>query len=221
MIHGIGQHVDFKEGELKSWNGQVGLDGGNHAFRDLYRVMLETQFRDIPIALEMQSIEWHEELHEPTGLDAIFELICPEGSAGYAMCVYVSMECVVSVLILTLSLYCATVSIREFSKETLMDLLYYLSPRYGQLIVDSVTEQLNQKYRVFMEEHPGWDGKVSIFAHSLGSVITYDLLTHEAGTRSKNGVYFPGLEFDVENFFAAGYESLRREWGDWGVGWGL
>ncbi|GAB9465698.1 Phospholipase [Globisporangium polare] len=176
VIHGIGQHIDFKEGELKSWNGQAGLDGGNHSFRDLYRTMLETMFRDIPVALEMQSIEWHEDLHEPTGLDNIFDLICPEGSAG----------------------------IREFSKETLMDVLYYLSPRYGQLIIDSVTQQLNQKYHVFMEEHPGWDGKVSIFAHSLGSVITYDLLTHEAGERSKSGVFFPGLEFEVENFFGAG-----------------
>lgn len=36
-----------------------------------------------------------------------------------------------------------------------MDVLYYLSPRYGQLVVDSVTQQLNQKYRVFREEHPG------------------------------------------------------------------
>lgn len=36
-----------------------------------------------------------------------------------------------------------------------MDVLYYLSPRYGQLIIDSVTQQLNQKYHVFMEEHPG------------------------------------------------------------------
>lgn len=82
VIHGIGQHIDFKEGELKSWNGQAGLDGGNHSFRDLYRTMLETMFRDIPVALEMQSIEWHEDLHEPTGLDNIFDLICPEGSAG-------------------------------------------------------------------------------------------------------------------------------------------
>lgn len=54
----------------------------------------------------------------------------------------------------------------------------------------------------------GWDGKVSIFAHSLGSVITYDLLTHGAGERSPNGVLFPGLEFEVENFFGAGYESM-------------
>jgi phospholipase DDHD1 len=36
-----------------------------------------------------------------------------------------------------------------------MDVLYYLSPRYGQLIVDSVTQQLNDKYRIFMNEHPG------------------------------------------------------------------
>lgn len=36
-----------------------------------------------------------------------------------------------------------------------MDVLYYLSPRYGQLVIDSVTQQLNQKYHVFMEEHPG------------------------------------------------------------------
>ncbi|KAF1315697.1 Phospholipase, partial [Globisporangium splendens] len=176
IIHGIGQHIDFKEGELKSWNGETGLDGGNHAFRDLYRTMLETMFRDIPVALEMQSIEWHEDLHEPTGLDSVFDLICPEGSTG----------------------------IREFNKETLMDVLYYLSPRYGQLVVDAVTQQLNQKYHVFMEEHPDWDGKVSIFAHSLGSVITYDLLTHNAGEQSPNGVVFPGIEFEVENFFGAG-----------------
>ncbi|DBA00356.1 TPA: hypothetical protein N0F65_000541 [Lagenidium giganteum] len=176
IIHGIGQHIDFQEGEFKSWNGQSGLEGGNHSFRDLFRVALETTFRDIPVALEMQSVEWHEDLHEPTGVDTVFDLICPEGSAG----------------------------IREFNKETLMDVLYYLSPRYGQLIIDSVTQQLNQKYDIFMEEHPGWDGKVSIFAHSLGSVISYDILTHSAGEVSANGVKFPGLEFEVENFFAAG-----------------
>lgn len=83
VIHGIGQHIDFREGELKSWNGETGMEGGNHAFRDLFRVMLETTFRDIPLALEMQSIEWHEDLHEPTGVDNVFDLISPEGSSVY------------------------------------------------------------------------------------------------------------------------------------------
>lgn len=51
----------------------------------------------------------------------------------------------------------------------------------------------------------GWDGKVSIFAHSLGSLIAYDLLTHEAGELGPNGVRFPGLDFDVDVFFGVGY----------------
>ncbi|KAG7395712.1 hypothetical protein PHYBOEH_003317 [Phytophthora boehmeriae] len=176
VIHGIGQHIDFRDGEFKSWNGETGIEGGNHAFRDMFRAMLETTFRDIPLALEMQSIEWHEDLHEPTGLDNIFDLISPEGSSA----------------------------IREFNKETFMDVLYYLSPRYGQLIVDSVTQQLNDKYRVFMDEHPGWDGKVSIFAHSLGSMISYDILTHKPGEIASNGVRFSGLDFEIDNFFGVG-----------------
>ncbi|EGZ27650.1 hypothetical protein PHYSODRAFT_554083 [Phytophthora sojae] len=176
VIHGIGQHIDFRDGEFKSWNGETGVEGGNHAFRDMFRSMLETTFQDIPLALEMQSIEWHEDLHEPTGVDNIFDLISPEGASA----------------------------IREFNKETFMDVLYYLSPRYGQLIVDSVTQQLNDKYRVFMNEHPGWDGKVSIFAHSLGSMISYDILTHKPGEVASNGVRFPGLEFEIDNFFGVG-----------------
>ncbi|CAI5726849.1 unnamed protein product [Peronospora effusa] len=176
VIHGIGQHIDFRDGEFKSWNGETGIEGGNHAFRDIFRTMLETTFQNIPMALEMQSIEWHEDLHEPTGLDNIFDLISPEGASA----------------------------IREFNKETFMDVLYYLSPRYGQLIVDSVTKQLNEKYRVFINEHPGWDGKVSIFAHSLGSMISYDILTHKSGEIASNGVRFPGLEFEVDNFFGVG-----------------
>ncbi|KAG6623337.1 putative phospholipase [Phytophthora cinnamomi] len=176
VIHGIGQHIDFRDGEFKSWNGETGVEGGNHAFRDMFRSMLETTFQDIPLALEMQSIEWHEDLHEPTGVDNIFDLISPEGSSA----------------------------IREFNKETFMDVLYYLSPRYGQLIVDSVTQQLNDKYRVFMNEHPGWDGKVSIFAHSLGSMISYDILTHKPGEVASNGVRFPGLDFEIDNFFGVG-----------------
>ncbi|OQR98595.1 phospholipase [Achlya hypogyna] len=176
IIHGIGQHGDFKEGERKNWDGTPGTMGDNYIFRDLFRALQETHFKEVPIALEMQSIEWHEELHEPTGVDAVFDIICPEGSSG----------------------------IRQFNKETFMDLLYYLSPQYGQIIVDSVTEQLNSKYKIFLEEHPGWNGKVSIFGHSLGSVITYDILTHSAGEVAKNGVRFKGLDFAVENFFGAG-----------------
>lgn len=109
-------------------------------------------------------------------MDDIFDMICPEGALG----------------------------IREFNKHTLMDVLYYMSPGFGQIIIDSVSKQLNSKYKIFLAEHPGWDGKVSIFAHSLGSVIAYDLLTNKAGERAKNGVLFPEINFPVENLIVAG-----------------
>jgi len=51
----------------------------------------------------------------------------------------------------------------------------------------------------------GWDGKVSLFAHSLGSLISYDLLTHSPGEIGHNGIRFPGLEFEVDIFFGVGY----------------
>ena len=107
--------MDFRDGEYKSWDGNSGLEGGNHAFRDIFRNLLETQFRyiiifyvlyiyiyiyiyiefikrslkklfidrEIPLGLELQSIEWHEDLHGPTGLDDVFDMICPGGSSGY------------------------------------------------------------------------------------------------------------------------------------------
>ena len=49
IIHGIGQHVDFKDGEFLSWDGNSGLEGGNHTFRDLFRRMLTTHFKYIYI----------------------------------------------------------------------------------------------------------------------------------------------------------------------------
>lgn len=155
VIHGIGQHIDFRDGEFKSWNGETGVEGGNHAFRDIFRTMLETTFQDIPLALEMQSIEWHEDLHEPTGLDNIFDLISPEGVSAYVAAHSLLLISIRDSIAKYNTLFLRLSSIREFNKETFMDVLYYLSPRYGQLIVDSVTRQLNEKYRVFMNEHPG------------------------------------------------------------------
>lgn len=51
-------------------------------------------------------------------------------------------------------------------------------------------------------DHPGAIPSVSIFAHSLGSVLILDLLTH--GGRTVGGVRYPKLPFDVDCFFAAG-----------------
>ncbi|WCJ19112.1 Phospholipase SGR2 [Euphorbia peplus] len=62
---------------------------------------------------------------------------------------------------------------------TVHDVLYYMSPIYCQNIIDSVSNQLNCLYLKFIKRNPGYDGKVSIYAHSLGSVLSYDILCHQ------------------------------------------
>ncbi|KAJ0080905.1 hypothetical protein Patl1_10713 [Pistacia atlantica] len=88
---------------------------------------------------------------------------------------------------------------------TVHDVLYYMSPIYCQDIVNStvtfsfgkyyaiflyallllqVSNQLNRLYLKFRKRNPGYDGKVSVYGHSLGSVLLYDILCHQENLSS-------------------------------------
>ncbi|XP_038074819.1 phospholipase DDHD1-like [Patiria miniata] len=70
--------------------------------------------------------------------------------------------------------------LRHVLNSTGMDILYYTSPLYRSEIVKGLHLQLCRLYSLFCSRNPGFEpngGKVSIFAHSLGSVIVYDILT--------------------------------------------
>ncbi|KAL5704134.1 Phospholipase sgr2 [Ranunculus cassubicifolius] len=69
--------------------------------------------------------------------------------------------------------------LRVMLGATAHDILYYMSPIYCQEIINSVSNQLNRLYKKFLKRNPGYDGKVSIYAHSLGSVLSYDILCHQ------------------------------------------
>uniref|UniRef100_A0A1J3HS01 Phospholipase SGR2 n=1 Tax=Noccaea caerulescens TaxID=107243 RepID=A0A1J3HS01_NOCCA len=69
--------------------------------------------------------------------------------------------------------------LREMLSATVHDVLYYMSPIYCQAIIDSVSNQLNRLFLKFLKRNPGYDGKVSIYGHSLGSVLSYDILCHQ------------------------------------------
>ncbi|KAA3484404.1 phospholipase SGR2-like isoform X4 [Gossypium australe] len=47
-----------------------------------------------------------------------------------------------------------------------------------------VSNQLNRLYLKFLKRNPGYDGKVSIYGHSLGSVLSYDILCHQENLSS-------------------------------------
>ncbi|XP_076945933.1 phospholipase SGR2-like [Bidens hawaiensis] len=69
--------------------------------------------------------------------------------------------------------------LRVTLSATVHDVLYYMSPIYCQDIIDSVSNQLNRLYMKFLKRNPGYDGKVSLYGHSLGSVLSYDILCHQ------------------------------------------
>nr|XP_023882469.1 phospholipase SGR2 [Quercus suber]POF22783.1 phospholipase sgr2 [Quercus suber] len=74
--------------------------------------------------------------------------------------------------------------LRVTLSATVHDVLYYMSPIYCQDIIDSVSIQLNRLYLKFLKRNPGYDGKVSIYGHSLGSVLSYDILCHQENLSS-------------------------------------
>ncbi|ELT99325.1 hypothetical protein CAPTEDRAFT_197144 [Capitella teleta] len=90
--------------------------------------------------------------------------------------------------------------LRTILNSSAMDILYYTSPLYRSehwnytqclaaflnwitaifLITQGLQTELNRLYLEFCQRHPYFEangGKVSILAHSLGSVIAYDIIT--------------------------------------------
>ena len=71
-------------------------------------------------------------------------------------------------------------SFRQLAHNTCVEVLLYMSPTHAQYIVDSVATNLNSTYLRFIRRNPHYTGKISVLAYSLGSVICYDLLAHQA-----------------------------------------
>ncbi|CAI0556497.1 unnamed protein product [Linum tenue] len=74
--------------------------------------------------------------------------------------------------------------LRVMLGATAHDVLYYMSPIYCQDIINSVSNQLNRLHSKFLKRNPGYDGKVSLYGHSLGSVLSYDILCHQENLSS-------------------------------------
>ncbi|XP_040923529.1 SEC23-interacting protein isoform X2 [Betta splendens] len=69
--------------------------------------------------------------------------------------------------------------LRHFTNETLLDVLFYNSPTYCQTIMDTVAQEINRLYALFMKRNPDYSGSMSVAGHSLGSLILFDLLSNQ------------------------------------------
>ncbi|XP_072221105.1 phospholipase DDHD1 isoform X2 [Leuresthes tenuis] len=70
--------------------------------------------------------------------------------------------------------------LRDLLNSSAMDIMYYNSPLYRDEITKGLTQELNKLYSLFCSRNPEFEergGKVSIVSHSLGCVITYDIMT--------------------------------------------
>ncbi|GAX11885.1 hypothetical protein FisN_20Lh056 [Fistulifera solaris] len=67
---------------------------------------------------------------------------------------------------------------REFANDTLMDVLYFMSPEHHDIIVDVVANEMNVVVEKF-RELTGFKGDISLIGHSLGSIISWDILSNQ------------------------------------------
>ncbi|XP_053162131.1 SEC23-interacting protein isoform X2 [Hemicordylus capensis] len=154
-------------------------------FRTVSLKLLQTHFRKSVEELKVSRVEflpvhWHSALHgDATGVDRnIKKITLP--SIG---------------------------RLRHFTNETLLDILFYNSPTYCQMIVDKIGLEMNRLYALFMSRNPDFKGGVSVTGHSLGSLVLFDILSNQKDWTASassvtpvaaNGVLKDATEYDQQ-----------------------
>ena len=69
--------------------------------------------------------------------------------------------------------------LRAFANDSVLDALFYTSPVYCQHIINTVTDEINRLYELFISRNRYFKGTVSLSGHSLGSVILFDILANQ------------------------------------------
>ncbi|CAO3572345.1 unnamed protein product [Mortierella alpina] len=67
--------------------------------------------------------------------------------------------------------------VRLVMNDYFADILYYFNNHYGTEIIRMIVEELNEAYETFLAKHPDFNGKISVYALSLGGVAMFDILT--------------------------------------------
>lgn len=104
-------------------------------------------------------------------------------------------------------------ALRSILSDLALDVLLYQTPAYKDHISKIVVRECNRILKLFKRRNPGFDGKVSLIGHSLGSAIMFDALADQASDQSAlERVTRPQhaqttglkLNFDVDSFFCFG-----------------
>jgi len=122
------------------------------------------------------------------------------------------------------------VRIRNLARYLMSDVMHFMEPHVRHIIFDTVVRRMNRIVQKVRQIH-GHDMPISIFAHSLGSIISFDILSHQFNSdveekekdeeekeeeEKENKVIVPRLCFHPVNFFACGspigfFVSIRKQ----------
>ncbi|EAW14411.1 DDHD family phospholipase [Aspergillus clavatus NRRL 1] len=101
-------------------------------------------------------------------------------------------------------------AVRSLISDVMLDIPYYLSHHKPKMI-QAVVKEANRIYRLWCQNNPGFqqDGRVHLLAHSLGSAMAIDILSHQPTKVSDfdfstTGIHSDIFEFDTKNLFLCG-----------------
>ncbi len=102
-------------------------------------------------------------------------------------------------------------ALRTIATDLMLDLFLYLTPTSAKILLESLRNELNRVYELFIKYHADatTKTKINIVAHSLGSVLISDLLSLKSKTSLfselfHDSPYTYALKFRVENLFMVG-----------------
>ncbi|RKO95412.1 hypothetical protein CAUPRSCDRAFT_12892, partial [Caulochytrium protostelioides] len=61
-----------------------------------------------------------------------------------------------------------------------------MTPKYRRQMCTEVAAELNRLYALWMQKNPDFNGKVSIYGHSLGSLLAFDILCNQPHPQPKS-----------------------------------
>ncbi|CAO4368512.1 unnamed protein product [Caenorhabditis nigoni] len=99
---------------------------------------------------------------------------------------------------------CAKITGRKSARiqNRLNDLKLYHCKECGPKVKEKVITEFNRLYAQFLFHRPDFNGCVSLFGHSLGSVICYDILTEKP--KKEHKIEQPKLEKSVDKLVTVG-----------------
>ncbi|KAJ9662856.1 hypothetical protein H2198_001084 [Neophaeococcomyces mojaviensis] len=105
-------------------------------------------------------------------------------------------------------------AIRSMISDVMLDIPYYMS-HHKQKMIAAVVREANRVYRLWCRNNPGFEdhGRVHLIAHSLGSAMAMDILSHQPTFIPQDLDLTTGIpsdtmfEFNTTNLFCCGSPS--------------